>query len=276
MSAIRLGVVAATATLLLLATSADPSGAFNQRQAASPDPSAHPAARPYYEAATKGDADAQANLGALYAKGNGVPQSHSHALQWFMRAAEQGHAGAQMMLSGIFANGKGVRKDNVLAYKWAALAAANAADAETRDDAEKMLALVARQMSQAQIAEGRMLTEEWTAKPSRAALLQPATFKLAAADQPAPPAQPANAAPGADRAEPAKSEPAAKPAQGAQPGASAAEKPRKARRASWRGAQASRWHRRHSADPISYMERRLRAIPLHVRSLLRSARRIGF
>ena len=46
----------------------------------------------YYEAATRqGVAEAQFNLGALYAHGQGVEQSFETAREWWMKAAEQGH-----------------------------------------------------------------------------------------------------------------------------------------------------------------------------------------
>ena len=65
----------------------------------------------YYEAAVRGDPDAQASLAALYARDAGRPHADAYAFQWFMRAAGQGHAQAQLMLSEIFAAGKGVPKE---------------------------------------------------------------------------------------------------------------------------------------------------------------------
>ena len=92
-------------------------------------PALRPAAERSYQAAVRGDPDAQADLAASYARGDGVPQSDALAFQWCLRAAGQGHAEAQLMLSGLFASGKGVPQDYVTAYKWASLAAANAAPA---------------------------------------------------------------------------------------------------------------------------------------------------
>ena len=46
----------------------------------------------YRKAAEQGDADAQFNLGVMYAKGVGVPKDASQAVTWFRKAAEQGHA----------------------------------------------------------------------------------------------------------------------------------------------------------------------------------------
>ena len=41
--------------------------------------------------AEQGHADAQLNLGLMYAEGEGVPQDYVEAAKWYRRAAEQGH-----------------------------------------------------------------------------------------------------------------------------------------------------------------------------------------
>lgn len=68
--------------------------------------------------AEQGDADAQYEVGTLYAEGKGVAASDIIAATWFQRAAEQGVAGAQYNLAVSFAEGLGVRKDDALAAKW--------------------------------------------------------------------------------------------------------------------------------------------------------------
>ncbi len=40
--------------------------------------------------AEQGEAQAQNNLGAMYAKGQGVPQDYAAAIVWYRKAAEQG------------------------------------------------------------------------------------------------------------------------------------------------------------------------------------------
>ena len=118
-----------------------------------------------YEAAVRGDPDAQASLAVFHANEAGGPQSNAYALQWFIRAAGQGHAQAQLMLSEIFAAGKGVPKNNLAAYKWASVAAASAREPQTTENAVAMLKLLAPQMSQAQIVEARSLAAGWKPKP---------------------------------------------------------------------------------------------------------------
>ena len=46
--------------------------------------------------AEQGDAEAQHDLGVVYAKGHGVGQDHVEAWKWFLKAAEQGHATAHV------------------------------------------------------------------------------------------------------------------------------------------------------------------------------------
>ena len=51
--------------------------------------------------AEQGDAEAQFNLGVMYANGRGVPQDDSEAVRWYRLAADQGHAGAQFNLGAV-------------------------------------------------------------------------------------------------------------------------------------------------------------------------------
>ena len=76
------------------------------------------AARWYRRAAEQGDAAAQNNLGAMYDKGEGVPQDHAEAVRWYRRAAEQGEAVAQANLGGMYDKGEGVPQDYAEAARW--------------------------------------------------------------------------------------------------------------------------------------------------------------
>ena len=77
----------------------------------------------YTKAAGQGDADAQAILGAMYAKGQGVHQDYHKAVEWTTKAAHQGHADAQTILGLMYYNGEGVRQDYRKAVEWTAKAA---------------------------------------------------------------------------------------------------------------------------------------------------------
>ena len=57
-------------------------------------------------------------------KGEGVPQDFKQAEFWLFLAAEQGHAQAQDNLGLMYAKGQGVLQDYVLAHMWFNLAAA--------------------------------------------------------------------------------------------------------------------------------------------------------
>ena len=57
------------------------------------------------KAAEQGDAEAQFNLGAMYANGAGVELDIVEAVKWYRKAAEQGHATAQCNLALAFDNG---------------------------------------------------------------------------------------------------------------------------------------------------------------------------
>jgi TPR repeat protein len=72
--------------------------------------------------AEKGDANAEYNLGLLYAKGQGVPQDYKQAVEWYRKAAVQGVAAAQFNLGVIYANGQGVPVNPEEAAKWFTMA----------------------------------------------------------------------------------------------------------------------------------------------------------
>ena len=76
------------------------------------------AIRWYRKAADKGLAKAQANLGLMYEKGQGVPQDYSLALDWYRKAAAQGFAAAQHSVGYFYEKGLGVKKDSAQAVAW--------------------------------------------------------------------------------------------------------------------------------------------------------------
>src|SRR5881296_1022877 len=76
-------------------------------------------ARQWYEkAATQGNAQAQVNLGEMYARSEGVPQDYDKAMEWFQKAAAQGDARGQVHLGRMYAKGEGVPKDAAKAVEW--------------------------------------------------------------------------------------------------------------------------------------------------------------
>ena len=76
------------------------------------------AAEWYRKAAKQGNAVAQSNLGEMYFLGDGVPQDFAQAVKWLRKAAEQGNPDAQTNLGWMYQNGDGVSQDYAQAVKW--------------------------------------------------------------------------------------------------------------------------------------------------------------
>jgi len=68
--------------------------------------------------ADQGLADAQNNLGSLYANGEGVTQNYAEAARWYRKAADQGHANAQTNLGFLYSEGQGVTQNYAEAARW--------------------------------------------------------------------------------------------------------------------------------------------------------------
>ena len=110
-------------------------------------------------AAEQGDASGQSRLGIMYTDGKGVPQDFNEAAKWTRKAAEQGDAHAQALLAGMYALGQGVPTDIVLAYMWYNLAAAQGVE-----PAQRVKKLAVEFMTFDQIAEAQRMAREWLAK----------------------------------------------------------------------------------------------------------------
>lgn len=63
-------------------------------------------------AAEQGNAEAQHQLGMIYANGNGVDLDYNEAAKWQQKAADQGHVKALRTLAWLYASGFGVQQDN--------------------------------------------------------------------------------------------------------------------------------------------------------------------
>lgn len=87
--------------------------------------------------AQRGHAEAQYNLGWLYANGNGLHVDMSQALHWWNAAAIQGHADAEFALGLAYTLGEGVKKDLNAAAGWF-LMAAQRGHAEARESLTRL------------------------------------------------------------------------------------------------------------------------------------------
>jgi tetratricopeptide (TPR) repeat protein len=68
--------------------------------------------------AKRGNAEAQYNLGLMFAKGQRVFQDYNETANWFKKAAEQGYALAQYKLGLMYVDGKGVNHEFEQAIYW--------------------------------------------------------------------------------------------------------------------------------------------------------------
>jgi hypothetical protein len=112
--------------------------------------------------ADAGDAEAQYNLGLMYAKGGGVPKDFTEAVKWYRKAADQGHADAQKSLGNMYYKGEGVPKDGVEASKWLRKAAVNKDAARQR--AGRQQAARGEQAGRQQAARGEQAARQRAAR----------------------------------------------------------------------------------------------------------------
>jgi TPR repeat protein len=117
----------------------------------------------YEKAAAQGNAEAQNRLGVLYDMGQGVPQNYAKARQWYEKAAAQGDAWAPLSLGLLYRDGHGVQGSLVRAYMWFSIAAARSTDDAHKDVAE-FRDVVARHMTPAEIAEAQRLSQQCQAQ----------------------------------------------------------------------------------------------------------------
>ena len=69
-------------------------------------------------AADSGQAEAQFDLGVLYAQGLGVRRDLEEAAKWYRKAANQGNAEAEFALGQMYLRGWGVPRDEADAMRW--------------------------------------------------------------------------------------------------------------------------------------------------------------
>ncbi len=118
----------------------------------------------YRLAADQGDAEAQFNLGVIYATGRGAPQDDAEAFRWYRLSANQGDTRAQYNLGAMYANGQSVPQDYVEAHMWFNLAASESSG-EDRDASVEARDNLAERMTFEQIAEAQRRAREWTPTP---------------------------------------------------------------------------------------------------------------
>ena len=112
-------------------------------------------------AATQGDARAQWRLGDMYNEGRGVPQHYPEAVKWWRRAAEQGDTLAQCALGDMYRLGHGVPQSFVHAYLWLTLCSASSKPGEFRDTSMQHRDAVATALTLEQLGRAQALASQW-------------------------------------------------------------------------------------------------------------------
>ena len=79
----------------------------------------------YLEAAGKGNAHAQCQIGNMYNSAQGVTADYSTALKWFLKSANQGNTEAQRHIGYLYNAGRGVTQSFSKALQWFNKAVAN-------------------------------------------------------------------------------------------------------------------------------------------------------
>ena len=100
--------------------------------------------------ALNGNADAQYNLGIMFASGLGVIQDYNEAVKWFRLSSSQGNAQAQEIYGLMYASGRGVTQDYVRAHMWLNISASSG-----YKNAEANLDIVAKKMTPTQIEKAQ-------------------------------------------------------------------------------------------------------------------------
>ena len=120
------------------------------------------------QAAERGDAGAQYNLGILYSNGvddNGYPikGNRPNAVKWLLRAAEQGLLRAQISLAEVYADGPDISGSHTMACGWFLLAS-KALEGIHLQRARSGYERVAAHLNPAQIAQARSFARNWVPK----------------------------------------------------------------------------------------------------------------
>jgi TPR repeat protein len=120
------------------------------------------------QAAERGDAASQFNLGVMYENGlddsrYAVESSRPEAVRWFLAAAEQGLPRAQLKLAELYAAEPDVADSSVKACAWFLLATKGLRGAQLRN-AQIAYQRASSRLSPAQIASAMTASESWQPK----------------------------------------------------------------------------------------------------------------
>jgi TPR repeat protein len=77
----------------------------------------------YLKAAAKDNAEAQYNIGVMFAKGHGVHMNKQKAMEWYLKASHKGYGPAQCNIGYFYEIGEAVPMDKQKAMEWYLMAA---------------------------------------------------------------------------------------------------------------------------------------------------------
>ena len=119
----------------------------------------------WFRKAAKNHAIARNNLAQMYLTGRGVEKDYKKGLYWLVQAAKKGHAKSQYEIGIIFDNGLGVERDHEKAVRWISRAAGRgyhkAVNWMTKNEHKKRQAERRREISAATYSCGRVPRVSW-------------------------------------------------------------------------------------------------------------------
>ncbi len=125
----------------------------------------------YRKSAAQGNLWAINNIGRLYQNGLGVPQDDAAAVLWYRLSADGGNGVAQYNLGSMYVRGRGIAQSDRDAHFWWSLALASDISDDVRSDVKHDIKLVEAHMNADEIQESRRRVQAW--QPRRPAQLPP-------------------------------------------------------------------------------------------------------
>lgn len=127
------------------------------------------------QAAERGDAELQFNLGVIYENGLDdsryvVEGSRPQAMRWFLAAAEQGLPRAQLKLAEIHGAEPDIQESSVTACRWYLLAMTSLRGAHLQK-AQSAYQRVSFRLTPSQTAEVRLFAQSWKPKAATIAAM---------------------------------------------------------------------------------------------------------